>query len=1252
MEYTYPSYSSWLKKVAAIDNSSVCKLLPTQRCPLEKPHSNRWKFLCNKQNEQETGKEGTDATSADKNKMSTWKVEATSAWGVNANNASEFPSFVLHAVKVFEDFLQNTEPTVKITDLMTTTQITSIIKEKGIIVDLEQSWLWLVVRCNRKDELMLFVTGKNISQKTMMELKYVFEEGPGKRCNVTSLYCKSLNKIDDTLVRHTTFLVGSEVLNETVCGLEVQLAPKTNFWSNAAGGETVAKTVERLLRPFPKLTVLEIGCGIGIISLMLASKVNQIIGVDCQSEIEEAEITCEINNIKNAKFLGGKPSDLIARIKNAVPKSKTYAIINANTATGRSIEIMTCLRQLDYIRRIIMITTLTKQSVRAILELTRPMERDLGFAFMPVAAAVVDTLPLGPHYETVILMDRLPTHKFATPKFKKVMNQMPKKAPKGKVPSTKIFRKFSKFSWKKEKTPPEDNSTMDLNIESMGTKLGKRVHPLEVVSHIPPKKIASRFDNIFAEPGKKLNKVEKKPQIRINLLYKKKAHERKEADLRERLSNNRVNPDIIQKVKEHQAILEVANEKLNGPESNVDIKTAKELQSMLNMVLDQANKLQNQIPKSVWNRISPPKKSDECLPNEEDNMLKGRFVQETTSRDILITTENDFTEDLIDEDQPKLKKYGNLAPLDPDNVAPMCRAASPDFTIPASKTTGKKTRAKLRRIRNKDKKRGSVPCVQMAIKGDEWLVPNKSSPPNKKISPTRRISPILNKDGQRYFSPPHKQSPPFRVQMSPPRRQFIAPNMSIRNQVSPPRRQISPELMLIDNPRPVMRPCPERSQQDIELISPSKHGPSRWMPNSYDINRPYISPPRRQASPDVEIISPVRHEIGKSRPLIRQERRISPLHRPTSPLRRPFSPRRQMSPPRRQISPRRQMSPRRLMSPPRRQISPRRQMSPRRQISPPRRQISPRRQVSPRRQMSPPRRQMSPPRRQMSPPRRQMSSPRRQISPRREISPRRQMSPPRRQISPQRQLSPNRYSDAWDIPNRGAIEKEHWRPGNHPEKLWYEDRSGPLNLPSTSHDRFDSEEKWDLKNVSSWTNKQELVKYPIKSIRDQNQAQDNRWQSSLQPSGNLSNWNSRGGGTRSQETWRKDVNRWEGQDDWHDLPEDAKDPWGDDGSNEKDVIPQEPWQKFDNKTPIRRNEVEQSGWQGPSQGLNPLESVPSLNRNQWLSSNTSNDNRWKSNEMIQKIPPLNWQAPGNPAWQKNIGIPAQRPPFNMNIFKN
>lgn len=99
-------------------------------------------------------------------------------------------------MQIFEDFLQMT---IMTEDTMPSNENspnkTSIeVDSKKDVMQRKQQWLWLFVRCNSKDELMLFATGRNISRYTMDRLKQTYESGLGKDCNVKSLYCKSINK--------------------------------------------------------------------------------------------------------------------------------------------------------------------------------------------------------------------------------------------------------------------------------------------------------------------------------------------------------------------------------------------------------------------------------------------------------------------------------------------------------------------------------------------------------------------------------------------------------------------------------------------------------------------------------------------------------------------------------------------------------------------------------------------------------------------------------------------------------------------------------------------------------------------------------------------------------------------------------------------------------------------------------------------------------------------------------------------------
>ncbi|XP_011340551.1 uncharacterized protein LOC105281192 isoform X2 [Ooceraea biroi] len=1202
---SYPSYEKWLERIEKIEGSPMCKLDPIRRCSLNKPHTNRWKFICSKIQVQESIKEEDNTNSGKQILRTVWRLEPMAAGGVNTDNLAEFPPFVLNAVKIFEDFLQTTlnDDAIENPNEAGT--------RKSAVQDMKQQWLWLLVRSNSLDELMLFATGKNISRSTMDRLKHTFESGSGKNCNVKSLYCKSMNKCDDKVV--TTFLVGTEALDEIVGPLKVQLAPKTNFWSNAAGALNVAKTVADMLRPTQRTTVLEIGCGIGVIGLMVASKCREVIGVDSPSEIEEAEITTELNNIYNASFIVGSPAEVVNKLNSARDlhnKNRvTYCIINANTNMGRAIEVMTCLRKITSLRRIVMVTTLTKQSVRAILELARPMEGGLGHPFMPIRACIVDTLPTGPHFEAVILMERRLMHRLTQPWFIKMLEEESKSLENTKVlekihndaidgtdvqlrknPLAKVAaEKSPKVSPVKKPSPVKSGLSSPVKSK---IKLKQEYSP--DISEIP-KKIHKKFGKPASTPWqqvKKKNWFHENPALRINPLFDKKVRENKEkVDLREKLSSNRVDAELIQKVNESRGILEAAKEKLSGPSPTVDATTAKELKNVLSLVLDQTNKLQNQLPRSVWDRIAPPETDQKLQVKKElddDPLLKGRFVQETRAQDIVITTANkEYLE--TEENKPKFKKYHNLAPLEPDAVLPVSLKYKLD-----------KMEQKSSNNRNRQQNQPNSWNRNKTFDKNRW---NDAEPMRKPASSAKRQEPFR-----------HRVSPPRRFS---PKRPLLSPP---RHPCSPPRRHFSPNRPYQAHNSPHRDYAPQRrSVSPLRHVSPSD-------------SRRQVSPPRRSFSPFNREMSPRRRSASSPR------RSMAPMRQQMSPTRQPLSPsRRQMSP----IGMRYDSS----------------QMSPKR-ISPLRRPISP---INREYQSAPTWRSRSPIGRTMSPSRSRDMIPRSQ-SPVRRFSPRRQ-SPP-----------PNRIADEWDIPSRGAIEQSStWQRSINEkpaENVWRNERqpttSGTWQPPS--NDRYrkptNQEKSWDSSSQgNSWGVKQSSVRPDVKEPW---QNSNNRWSGPRSGTGG-ENWN-RGneslGGRR--ESWMdKDKPRWEqkksndgwnqgDKDDWNDLPEDARDPWGDEGN----LGLKERWMNLDNQPSSSWSREADKGdpWAKPKDSWqNKPQTFPAKPPCQ--STSNPNESRWlPMNDMNKKVPSTNWQGGGNLGpWQSsnnyNFQSQSQRP-FATNMFKD
>ena len=63
---------------------------------------------------------------------------------------------------------------------------------------------------------------------------------------------------------------GVPSLRDTVAGLRLQLPAVKNLWNTIHGAEMLCQAVEELLVPSKETTVLDIGCGIGLLGLYLS----------------------------------------------------------------------------------------------------------------------------------------------------------------------------------------------------------------------------------------------------------------------------------------------------------------------------------------------------------------------------------------------------------------------------------------------------------------------------------------------------------------------------------------------------------------------------------------------------------------------------------------------------------------------------------------------------------------------------------------------------------------------------------------------------------------------------------------------------------------------------------------------------------------------------------------------------------------------------------------------------------------------
>lgn len=75
---------------------------------------------------------------------------------------------------------------------------------------------------------------------------------------------------NNVIKTNNNFLWGSEMLEDNIGSVKIQLTPQSNLWINLAGFEVMAHVMIDLLSISKNTSVVEIGCGKGLLSLILA----------------------------------------------------------------------------------------------------------------------------------------------------------------------------------------------------------------------------------------------------------------------------------------------------------------------------------------------------------------------------------------------------------------------------------------------------------------------------------------------------------------------------------------------------------------------------------------------------------------------------------------------------------------------------------------------------------------------------------------------------------------------------------------------------------------------------------------------------------------------------------------------------------------------------------------------------------------------------------------------------------------------
>ncbi len=171
----------------------------------------------------------------------------------------------------------------------------------------------VVFRSNKAGDIMLIlvINGKDLPfQKELFALfKFVL---PQVKSIVLNHNTTDTNVI---LGEHSTGILGCDFFFETVLDLEFKVSPGSFLQVNTPQAEALYKNLEKELGVRSSDTALDLFCGAGMITLMLAKQARFAYGIEVvDAAVENAQFNAQLNEIENAAFFSGDALEVLPKV--------------------------------------------------------------------------------------------------------------------------------------------------------------------------------------------------------------------------------------------------------------------------------------------------------------------------------------------------------------------------------------------------------------------------------------------------------------------------------------------------------------------------------------------------------------------------------------------------------------------------------------------------------------------------------------------------------------------------------------------------------------------------------------------------------------------------------------------------------------------------------------------------------------------------------------------------------------------------
>lgn len=217
---------------------------------------------------------------------------------------------------------------------------------------------------------------------------------PGFTTLVLSVNTKKGNAV---LGERFVTLFGPGYIEDTLCGLTFRLSPRSFYQVNHHQAQRLYETAIALAGITKNDTVLDLYCGVGTITLAMASSAGKVIGVEVIPQaVEDAKDNARRNGIENAEFFCGDAGQAALELeKNGV---RPDVVVVDPPRKGLNADTIEALHRMAP-RRIVYVSCDPATLARDVA-----MLKQRGYALQSATAA--DLFPKCAHVETVVCLCR------------------------------------------------------------------------------------------------------------------------------------------------------------------------------------------------------------------------------------------------------------------------------------------------------------------------------------------------------------------------------------------------------------------------------------------------------------------------------------------------------------------------------------------------------------------------------------------------------------------------------------------------------------------------------------------------------------------------------------------------------------------------------------------------------------------------------------------------------------------------------